>query len=185
VIDLSFDFQADVAWWRTFAADWNGEALVGSLDPVRAAHLHVHTDASSEACAMVFRDEWFAHDWTEGDLLSVPDIFHQEFWIILTSCISYPHVFSGMVVLFWCDNEAVVSVINSGWSRDPILMKMLRELHFVCARHSFQILARHIPGLKNKVADALSRPRLRHLAWKFQPSLSRAPSAYSMPSLRY
>ena len=143
------------------------------------------TDASGESSAAVLGDVWFSHDWTKEELADlVPDISHREFWIIVAACITFASELEGQTILFLCDNMAVVHVINSGACRDRVLMKLLRELHFVSARHSFQIVARHLPGVENLVADALSRPVKRHLAWEFQPSLSQQPCAYSTPSLR-
>ena len=56
-----------------------------------------------------------------------------------------------------CDNEAAVTVINSGSTRDPFMQRCLRELWFLSALHDFDIRARHIPGEHNSLADALSR----------------------------
>ena len=56
-----------------------------------------------------------------------------------------------------CDNEAAVTVINSGSTRDPFMQRCLRELWFLSALHDFDIRTRHIPGEHNLLADALSR----------------------------
>ena len=50
----------------------------------------------------------------------------------------------------WCE------VINSGTSKDPGLMQLLRCLFFVEAKLNFQIVAKHTPGVENGLADALS-----------------------------
>ena len=63
-------------------------------------------------------------------------------------------------LLFHCDNEAVVQVWQSGRSRCPDLMDLVRALFFVAARNNFHVLIRHIPGVDNSTADALSRLQL-------------------------
>ena len=61
---------------------------------------------------------------------------------------------------FRSDNMAVVSLLKSRTSRDPLLMHMLRCLAFYAAYYSFQITAEHIPGILNTAADAISRNNL-------------------------
>ena len=56
-----------------------------------------------------------------------------------------------------CDNEAVVIVINSGYSRDSFLMHVLRCIFFFSATFDFNLTAAHIPGCYNTLADAISR----------------------------
>ena len=70
-------------------------------------------------------------------------------------------------VEFLCDNEAVVSVLKSGTSRDPHLMALLRYLSLLAVRHSFSFTSSSVQGRNNSIADSLSRfqfQRFRHLA---------------------
>lgn len=56
-----------------------------------------------------------------------------------------------------CDNEVSCQVINTGRAYNNFLKSCLRELEFVVARFEFEIRANHIPGVSNRVPDALSR----------------------------
>ena len=56
-----------------------------------------------------------------------------------------------------CDNEAAVTVINSGSTKDPFMQRCLRQLWFTSALHDVALRVRHIPGEYNTLADALSR----------------------------
>ena len=64
--------------------------------------------------------------------------------------------FAGKSVVFQCDNEAVVTVINSGRARNPELLQWLRELVFL-AVGIFEFRAVHLEGRKNILPDLLSR----------------------------
>ena len=69
-------------------------------------------------------------------------------------------------VQFLCDNEAVVAVINSGLSKNPVTVHLLRRLVLVACLFHFSISACHVPGRHYAAADSLSRSRLqefRHL----------------------
>jgi len=102
----------------------------------------------------------------------------QELFPIVVACaLWFPH-FSGKRIQFWCDNESVVAILNSGRSRAPRIMDLLRFLVLISMKHNFFIRARHVPGVSNEIADALSR---------FQVSRFRAaapsaePTPYSIP----
>ena len=50
-----------------------------------------------------------------------------------------------------------MEVVNGGYSKDPMLMHMLRCIFFVAALLEFTIRAVHIPGNQSTAADAISR----------------------------
>ena len=54
------------------------------------------------------------------------------------------------------DNSASVSIINSGFTRDPLLATIARNIWFEGVVNDIQIWATHVPGIKNQVADLLS-----------------------------
>ena len=56
-----------------------------------------------------------------------------------------------------CDNEAAVTVGNSGSSEDHLMQRCLREVWFTAAVHDCELTARRIPDVHNVLADALSR----------------------------
>ena len=60
-------------------------------------------------------------------------------------------------VLFRSDNEAVVAILTTRTSKVPALMHLLRDLLLSAARWGFTFTAAHIPGVENKIADAISR----------------------------
>ena len=63
----------------------------------------------------------------------------------------------GKSVLIQCDNEAVVSIVNSGSSKNKEAMCLMRCLAFIAASLDLRLRAVHIKGVHNTRADALSR----------------------------
>ena len=55
------------------------------------------------------------------------------------------------------DNMAMVSAINQGTTKDPLLMHLLHCLHFFAAYFHITLRAEHLAGIFNTKADALSR----------------------------
>ena len=56
---------------------------------------------------------------------------------------------SSKKLLFHCDNLAVVSVWESGLARSSELMRLVRDLFYIAAKHNFHVLIRHIAGVDN------------------------------------
>ena len=60
-------------------------------------------------------------------------------------------------MLIKCDNEAVVSVLRSGRTKDPYLGACARNIWYICALADIDAQYVHVRGLDNRVADLLSR----------------------------
>lgn len=67
---------------------------------------------------------------------------------------------SGKLIRFYCDNEAVVSPLSSLSYKEKELLSLLRCRIFIAARFSFWFGAVHIPGLFNILAKATSRNKM-------------------------
>ena len=63
---------------------------------------------------------------------------------------------------FLSDNEAVVSILKSGMSRDPNLTALLCSLSLLAVRHSFSLTSSSVKGKNNPMADSLSRFQFQH-----------------------
>ena len=59
--------------------------------------------------------------------------------------------------LFMTYNESLVHVINKQTTKDAMLLGLSRKLVLVCLQNNILFKARHIPGVKNEMADSLSR----------------------------
>jgi hypothetical protein len=69
---------------------------------------------------------------------------------------------TGLRLRILCDNSATVCVINSGRTKDPFLLRCMREICYTSAIGGFQVRAEHIPGVDNRLPDLLSR-------WDLEP----------------
>ena len=52
---------------------------------------------------------------------------------------------------------AVVNILANSTSRDPLVMHLLRTLHFIVAFYNLYLITEHIAGSNNSIADAISR----------------------------
>ena len=76
--------------------------------------------------------------------------------------------FASKSIIYYCDNESVVHIVNSKRSRIPRIMDLMRHLKtLLTLEHKFYLKIMHIEGKKNEIADGLSRfqmERFRSLA---------------------
>ena len=74
----------------------------------------------------------------------------------------------GKTTQCWMDSAAVVAIINSGRSKcSDRAMHLMRTLFFVIARFDIALVAVHLPGKKNKAADALLLELYTRGSWRF------------------
>ena len=78
-------------------------------------------------------------------------------------------------ILFQCDNYSLVVAINKGSSKHPLVMHLLRCLWLFVALYDIDIVAEHIAGATNQVADMLSRNRSDQFLSQY-PQVSRLPT---------
>lgn len=80
-----------------------------------------------------------------------------EIWALIITLKIWGEKLTGKRVVVNCDNEAVVHLINSGKARDLVLQAGLREICMLAADHQFELLAKFLPGVQNRLPDLLSR----------------------------
>ena len=152
-IRLNAVVRADLYWWLLYMEKWNGVAMMPrNLWP----RIAIETDASgSWGCGARWGSWWLQWRW-EGaareELISTKELIPIVFAVAL-----WGKHWGGRVVECRCDNMAVVTVVNTGSSRDRAMMHLMRSLFFLVAHFHIQLKAVHVRGATNVAADALSR----------------------------
>ena len=118
--------KSDIIWWDTFLEQWNGVSVIPAAVPRHVSH-HVSTNASgSTGCGAIWGRHWLQYQWQSG--FWEKSIAIQELLPILLACMIWGCWLAGGTVTVHYDNQAVVSVVNSGYSRDSDLMHLLQCL---------------------------------------------------------
>ena len=125
-IHLNAEFKSDMTWWKTFATHWNGSSLFIPQGPPK---ITIISDASGAwGCGAWYDSRWFQLKW-EGHIQSAHITVKELVPIIIASVIWGPH-FHGKRVLSNCENSAMVTILNSRYSRDNTLMQLSCCLFF-------------------------------------------------------
>lgn len=157
-IRLNISARSDIRWWFEFAKQWNGTSMLFKWDRLHPQSI-VTSDASGHwGCGAYVGDHWFQFQWPSD--MDECHITIKELIPIVMAAAIWGHEWVGQSVRFQCDNAAVVAIVNSGSSRDPFAMHLVRCLAFITARFNFVVSSSHIHGVDNILADALSRNRI-------------------------
>ena len=155
-VRLNIDFRSDIQWWASFLPQWNGISI---LSHAQAMH-SVRSDASgSWGCGAVSDSaHWFQVEWPES--WQGHHIAAKEMVPVVVAMAVWGHEWYSSTVEVLSDNMSVVCALTAGMTKDPLMMQLLRCLHFFTAHFQIVVEAHHIAGVDNIAADALSRNKL-------------------------
>lgn len=137
------------------AAQWNGTSLIiHSTSPE-----YTVTSAASGrwGCGVWYGTRWFQLQW--NDLTAAFPIHVKEMISVVIASVLWGSSWIRGRVLALCNNEVVVTVINSSHGKDSHIMQMLQCLFFNETQCQSKLEAKHIPGSHNDLVDDLSRNR--------------------------
>lgn len=138
--------------------------------------IQLFTDAApSIGFGGFYQGRWFASTWPPQlqDITQSSALF--ELYPLVVAAFLWGKEWATKSILVYCDNEATVHCINKGRSHAPAMMPLLRRLTWISACDQFIIIAKHVPGSENQIADSLSR-------FLFQKFRTLAPEADKSPT---
>lgn len=154
--------RKDLDMWLEFFKHFNGISVFHDRFWVNNQDVELFTD-SAAGPGMGF-GAVFGHKWTYGiwpqlwhDKGITEDITVLELFPILVSLVLWGHQLQNKKILFHCDNQSVVCILNSLTSKSDNVMVLVRLITIQCLELNMVIKGSHIPGAKNVLSDCLSR----------------------------
>lgn len=136
---LNKGFQSDLHWWKTFLKQWNGTSFLQLSYP---RHNH------SNGCL------WLQWQWPPAwDHLP---IMAKELVPRVLACVVWKPLLQRSILLFQCDNMAVVATVQKGSAKDDHIMHLLRSLWFFATYYDIVLLIEHIAGECNVQCNSRS-----------------------------
>ena len=172
-VRLNIEARSNILWWASFIEHWNGLSMMHNLRRNNPDITITSHASGSWGCGAYYLAAWFQYHWPA-------DLHHQHITIkellpIVIAIAIWGAAWANKSVLCRCDNEAVIHIINSGTSKDPSVMALMRCLHFIAAKFNLLLSATHIAGIENSLADALSRDNLPFF-FTHHPQANHSPS---------
>jgi hypothetical protein len=103
----------------------------------------------------------------------------RELFAVVVACRIWGDHFTGRRLMFFCDNQSVVAIVNSGTSKCPQVMCLVRSLFYIAVKFNFDIKLVHVPGIDNRAADMLSRDSVNNFLSEFGDSYVNEPTPAS------
>ena len=175
-IRVTQDMKQDLVMWKKFLQAHNGRSLILPSEWSNSETLELYTDASgSLGFGAFFQGHWAHGTWPVHLGEDSQDITFKELYPIVLAVHLWSHQLQNRKMVFYCDNQAVVSIINRQTTKSPPSMGLVRVLVLACMQNNLLFRAKHLPGKVNSIADALSRAQ-------FDRFRKLAPSADSYPT---
>ena len=162
---LSLACRQDVQWWARYLRRFNGIELIYPEDPLNLTLDQLLDTSALVNCGdaqMMGGGAYFGNEyWSRSfpNWLQDPSIFiHlKEFYVVLVSAWLWGHSWTGKLVYIFCDNDAVIEVLEKEKPKDPKMLELLKEFLFIVCTRRFTPIFRKISSKDNMVADFISR----------------------------
>ena len=150
-INLNIEFKRDLNWFCEFLPHFNGSAFF-KHDNIDG---EIELDACLEGLGAIYNNHIYAISISKGYMHM--GIVHLEMLNILVALRVWAKQWATKTISVKYDNEAVVTILQSGKTRDPLLAAICRNISMETARADIRLRTTHIPGKINIIADSLSR----------------------------
>jgi hypothetical protein len=153
---ITIETRKDLLWWRKFLTHFNGVSLIpdmiwSSPDSVFS------TDACLQSAGGFCQQEYFSAAFPQFIISQNFNINILELLTIMVAIKVWGHNIKDRRVQIYCDNQASCIVLNSGRTKNPIMLSIIREIAYLSTMFNCQIRALHISGVNNRMADLMSR----------------------------
>ena len=154
-ITLNSETRADINWWLEFLPQWKAVSMIPAVLTIRSTDLRLFSDACDIGFGATYRNSWIQGAWSQWqkDL----SIDYRELYAIVAATFTWGHQWEGQRIVFLTDNKPITKVWDKGTSPSPSIMSLIRPLYMFAAWKGFSISFKHIFGIHNIAADALSR----------------------------
>ena len=165
-IRLDEEFRFDCETWKIFLTHFRDQAVccpMVDLDKSTfyASQLNFVTDASANTqlgFGAVYNNMWLLAQWEpEFIRLHKPSIEYLELFALVAAIISWGDRLQNMRIIIFCNNQAIVSMINNLTSSCHRCMYLIRLLTLNNLVNSRRVFMQYIKSKDNELADALSR----------------------------
>ncbi len=161
-IKITQECKKDIIWWNKFILDWNGINILYQHEWLISDKHSIYSDACEKGYGAISGINWIQGKWTQIELdeafrFKSLSMVYLEFKVLVLAASTFGANWSGKRIIFRTDNISTVCINDSKYSKNSKLMYLLRTLYFIAYQYKFCFEVKHISGITNTVADAISR----------------------------
>ena len=154
-IRITKEVKQDLSLWHHFLTNYNGKSIIRLPHLGDSNTLHMWSDASKQGFGATYGTEWVQATWPVA--WKQCNIAVLELYPIYVLISMYGLKIQNSRIIFHCDNEAVVTIVNNQTSKDKTIMNIIRPLVLLLLKYNINLQTEHIPGVNNILADTISR----------------------------
>ena len=156
-ITLTNETKRDLRWWYKCVQDHNGIAFFPKSWTVESAEI-IFTDASDLAMGIMYKNSWCIVQFAgKYEYMKHKSIAWRELCAVVLCIATFAEKLANKNVTMNIDNQAICHCVNSGKSKDPGIMALIRALYYYTSLSGIHYRALHLSSQDNSSADALSR----------------------------
>jgi hypothetical protein len=129
---LSDEFHKDIAWFLAFLPSFNGVSIIQLEIPQTTAEI----DSCLSGCGGICGSQHYHTIYPEFIMEEHLTICHLEMLNAVIAVKLWAAQWTNHAVTIYSDNAASVSVLTNGRARDPFLLKCVRKIWLLTARHN-------------------------------------------------
>ena len=156
--------KQDVNWFLKFVKVFNGTATYMHTR-LYSTDL-VELDACLTGLGGRFNEYVYTYQFKDNEIPLMFTIIHLEMWNVLLVLRLWGHVWRNKQIIIKYDNEAIVSVVNTGVTKDNGLGAIVRNIWLETALRDIKLKLIHVKGKNNQWADLLSNWHLVTNNWQ-------------------
>ena len=154
-IRITKEVQRDLEIWLEFLQGYNGVTYFRSLQIIPSTAINLSSDACKRGLGACYGSKWiqcaYPIEWQDLHISTL------EFYPLFVLISMFGHLMTNSNVLFLCDNEAVVEIVQKQSTKDPNNMRIMRALILMIIKFNISLSAKHVPGKNNVLCDRISR----------------------------
>ena len=117
-----------------------------------SACVHLYTHACNTSFGSLFDRLWFSATFDYVGIPSRRSITFKELFAITVAVTIWSTFLQSRKIIFHCDNQSVVHILNSGISRCHHIMSLIHYLFYVCCKFNIDTAAVHINSITNQIS---------------------------------
>lgn len=150
------ELKKDLRWWYIFLPRFNSVAMM-DLQEWGDPDSLVASDSCLTGCGSFSEGKYVHTVFPDFILDQKLHINCLELLAIMVTVKLWGKFWKGKKIVLYTDNQNSCRALNTGSSRNPFMQSCLREICFFAAIGEFQIRAKEISGILNRIPDYLTR----------------------------
>ena len=184
-VRIDVEFHLDCEVWRTFLSNHRDlsvcRPMVDLTKTITAKQIMFYSDTSANKLLgfrAVFNNAYWLYAQLEDGYIDQfnPSIEYLELFAVTAALLTWGHMLQDQAIIIFCDNQAMVCMINNLASSCGNCMRFLRMITLNNLIHNRQVFVCYVRSEENDLSDSLSRLQFKRFwslaLWTMNPQPS-------------